>query len=84
VPVPPFWKLYSALPVEIQRLADKQFALFLQDRNHPSLRFARKGEVYTVRIGRSYRAIARFRSEAYFWFWIGSHEEYNKLLGRLK
>ncbi len=84
VPFPPFWELYAALPLEIQRLADKQFALFEENPQHPSLRFAKKGEVYTAEVGRSYRAIARKRDGIYYWFWIGSHEAYNKLLGRLR
>ena len=79
-----FWKLYAELPAEVQRLADKQFSLFVETPRHASLGFARKGNVYTVEIGRSHRAIARFKDGAYYWFWIGSHEAYNKLLKRLK
>ncbi|PYI95403.1 MAG: hypothetical protein DME98_16845 [Verrucomicrobia bacterium] len=29
-------------------------------------------------IGRSYRALARERKGHYYWFWIGTHEDYNK------
>jgi len=83
IPFPPFWKLYAGLPAEVQRLADKQFALFESNPTHPSLGFAKKGEVYTVEIGRSYRAIARRKGDVLYWFWIGSHEEYNHLLRRL-
>jgi hypothetical protein len=43
-----------------------------------SLGFQKKGGVYTVEIGRSYRAIARERNGEYYWFWIGMHEEYNR------
>jgi len=32
-----FWKLYSELPPEVQRLADKQYELFREDPFHPSL-----------------------------------------------
>jgi hypothetical protein len=84
VPFPSFWKLYAELPVEIQRLADKQFDLFIANPHHPSLGFARKGHIYTVEVGRSYRAIARLKGDTYYWFWIGSHEAYNKLLKRLR
>ena len=44
----------------------------------PSLGFQKKGGVYTVEVGRSYRAIARERDGEYYWFWIGTHEEYNR------
>jgi hypothetical protein len=73
IPFPSFWALYAELPAEVRKLADKQFALFMENPHHPSLGFARKGEVYTAEIGRSYRAIARFRDGTYYWFWIGSH-----------
>ena len=45
IPFPPFWELYGALPKDIQRLADKQFDLFLTNPHHPSLGFKKKGEV---------------------------------------
>jgi hypothetical protein len=73
-----FWKCYNRLPTHVQKLADKNFALFRDNPWHPSLGFAKKGEIYTVEIGRSYRALARERNGHYYWFWIGTHEEYNK------
>ena len=81
VPFRSFWKLYADLPGEVQRLADKQFSLFVENPRHPSLGFARKGKVYTVEIGRSHRAIARLKDGTYYWFWIGSHEEYDRKFG---
>jgi hypothetical protein len=65
-------------------LATKQFRLFLRDPRHPSLGFARKGEVWSVEVGRGYRALARERGGDYYWFWIGSHEAYSKLLKRYR
>jgi hypothetical protein len=76
--LPSFWKCYHKLPQNVQKLADKNFALFRQNPGHPSLGFRKKGEVYTAEIGRSYRAIARERNGNYYWFWIGTHEEYNR------
>ncbi len=58
-------------------MTDRKFALFKSNPRHPSLGFKKKGGVYTVDIGRSYRAIARERSGKYYWFWIGTHEDYN-------
>jgi hypothetical protein len=58
-------------------LADEKFKIFKTNPRHPSLGFARKGRVYTVEIGRRYRALARERHGDYHWFWIGTHEEYN-------
>jgi len=52
-----FWQLYGELPPDVQRLADKQYRLFREDPLHPSLRLKQVGEVWTVRVGRSHRAI---------------------------
>ena len=79
-----FWQLYRELPAEVRRLADKQYELFREDPFHPSLHLKQVGEVWTVRIGRSHRAIGYREGDAFYWGWIGSHEAYNKLLRRMK
>ena len=38
--------------------------------------------LYSVRVGDHYRAIAHVEGSSVVWTWIGSHEEYNKLLRR--
>ena len=81
---PSFRKLYRDLPNEVQTLADEKYRLFQQDPFHPSLEFEAKGKVWTVAVGRSYRAIARRFGNDLYWVWIGSHEDYNKVLRRLK
>jgi len=73
-----FWRCYDELPGNVQRFARKNFELFKANPRHPSLGFQKKGGVYTVEVGRSYRAIARERDGEYYWFWIGTHEEYNR------
>ena len=79
-----FWKCYKLLPKEIQDLADKKFALFRSDPFHSSLGFAQKGAVWTVDVGLHYRAIAWREGNSLVWFWIGSHEDYNKLMNRMR
>jgi hypothetical protein len=79
-----FWQLYRELPIEVQHLADKQYELFRQHPFRPSLHLKQVGQVWTVRIGRSHRAIGYRQGEAFHWGWIGSHEAYNKLVRRLK
>jgi hypothetical protein len=69
---------YNSLSERVQRLAKKNFALFKTNPRHPSLGFQKKGSVYTVEVGRTNRAIARERNGEYYWFWIGTHEEYNR------
>ncbi len=77
---PQFWKYYHALPKEIQLQADKAFALLKENPRHPSLRFERKGGGWSARISRGYRALAKERQEGLVWFWIGAHDEYERLL----
>ncbi len=82
--VPEFWRCYDRLPKQVRELADKKFQLFTQEPFHPSLGLQEKGEVWTVDVGRSYRAIALREGNDFHWFWIGSHEAYNQLLRRVK
>ena len=79
-----FWKLYHELPEPIQRLAVKNYRLWQQNPNHPSLAFkklAGANERFSVRIGIHYRALGHLVPGGVEWVWIGSHEAYNKLVG---
>jgi hypothetical protein len=80
--VPEFWDCYDRLPESVRSLADKKYVLFQENPFHPSLGLQQKGEVWTIDIGRSYRALAWREGNDFHWYWIGSHEAYNKLLRR--
>jgi mRNA-degrading endonuclease RelE of RelBE toxin-antitoxin system len=75
-----FWKLYDALPDDIRRLADKNFALLKRDPRHPSLRLKKVGSVWSVRIGSDYRALAVDDADGLTWIWIGKHSDYERLI----
>jgi hypothetical protein len=75
-----FWNLYDNLPLADQAQASKQYELFAHDPFHPSLRLKPIGSFWSVRISRSYRALATRRGEDFFWFWIGSHRDYEMLI----
>ena len=47
----------------------------------PVLRFERKGKGWSARVSRGYRALAKERKEGLVWFWIGPHDEYERLIG---
>src|SRR4051794_12886450 len=68
-----FWQTYRALPVEVQRLADLNFALLKADPRHPTLHFKNAGRFWSVRVGLHYRALAVEEGEDIVWFWIGHH-----------
>ena len=77
---PEFWALYSNLPEPVQEQASKQYELFAQNPFHPSLHLKPVGPFWSVRISGSYRALAVRRGDKFFWFWIGSHGNYERLI----
>jgi hypothetical protein len=50
-----FWDCYNNLQPDIRQTADKSFNLFKKNPHHPSLKFKRIRELYSVRIGLHYR-----------------------------
>jgi len=78
-----FWASYEALPVDIKLRARRAFALWLKNPRHPSLCFKKVDDVWTVRIARGFRALAMSQGDTFYWFWIGSHDEYEELLKKL-
>jgi hypothetical protein len=76
-----FWALYEALPAEIRATADKNYALLKSDPRHPSLHFKKVGSVFSVRVNDRYRAVGVPVTDGILWFWIGTHADYDKLIG---
>ena len=77
-----FWNLYHQLPEVVQELARKNYKLWRQDHNYPSLHFKRlagENHRFSVRIGNHYRALGKEVAGGVKWVWIGTHEEYNSL-----
>jgi hypothetical protein len=80
-----FWKLYESLPEPVQRLAAKNYQLWRNNPAHPSLDFKQlhgSGERFSVRVGNHYRALGQRVTDGVEWVWVGTHEEYNKLIRR--
>jgi hypothetical protein len=78
-----FWRLFSDLPDDIQRDAKRAYRLFQANPAHAGLQFKKlEGEdnIYSVRIGLNYRALAAMKKERIVWYWIGSHSEYDRLV----
>jgi len=71
---------YDALPEDVHALADKNFNLLKNNPRHPSLHFKKIGQIWSVRVGINYRAIATEVEDGFLWVWIGSHAEYDKLI----
>lgn len=78
---PKFWRFYEQLPSDIQKLADKSYALLKRDPHHPSLQFKKVGRLWSARVGIHYRAVAVEDGSDFVWFWIGRHDEYDLIIG---
>jgi hypothetical protein len=52
-----------------------------QDSRHPSLHLKKVGRLWSVRVGLHYRALAVEDGSDLVWFWIGTHTEYDRVLG---
>jgi hypothetical protein len=78
-----FWQHYGALPPEIRQRAQQAYELWRDNPAHPSLFFKRVKEsqpVYSVHISMGYRALGLLKGDTVTWFWIGTHDEYDRLL----
>jgi hypothetical protein len=78
---PSFWSAYEALPEAVRALADSNFQLLKVNPQYPSLHFKRVGRFWSVRVGLDYRALGRDVPDGIAWFWIGTHADYDQLIG---
>ena len=81
-----FRKAFADLPRQVQHRARDAYKQFKRDPFYPSLRFKRVHStkpVYSVRINVEYRAVGIHDENEMIWFWIGTHDDYIKLLSRL-
>jgi hypothetical protein len=78
-----FWACLEALPADVQSLAHKGYALLQTNPTHPSLQFKTvgNGRFHSVRVGLYYRALGVPVTGGVHWFWIGTHSDYDKLVG---
>ena len=78
---PSFWAAYDQLPAPVRELADRNYVLLKENPQHPSLHFKTVGRFRSVRVGSRYRALAVPVEDGLLWFWIGSHADYDRLIG---
>ena len=76
-----FWALYEALPADVRSVADRNYAVLKTDPHHPSLHFKRIGKMWSIRVGIHHRALGHDVEGGVQWFWIGSHSDYDNLVG---
>lgn len=81
-----FRKRLSDLPESVLEQAAKAYALWKEDPYHPSLQFKRVSQrqpIYSARVSLNYRVLGLLESDQIYWYWIGTHDEYDKLLKRM-
>jgi len=76
-----FSALYDALPAEIRTLAARSYVLLKSNPKHPSLHLKRIGDLWSVRVGAHYRALGTEGGDSIVWVCIGTHDEYDKIVG---
>jgi hypothetical protein len=77
---PRFWGCLGKLAASVQQLARENYELLKTNPYHPSLHFKRVGRFWSLRVGRSHRALGVDAPDGIVWFWIGSHAEYDRLV----
>jgi len=86
-----FRAMFDALPSAIRAAAVAAFRMFVANPAHPGLRahaLAPTGRgrhlpgSVTVSVTMKYRAIYVVRDDVNVWYWIGSHADYDALVGK--
>jgi hypothetical protein len=75
-----FWKCLGKLPEPVKKISRKNFELLKANPSHPSLYFKKVGKFWSVRIGANYRALAIEDGRDFIWVWIGTHDEYERMI----
>lgn len=76
-----FWRYFELLPLPIRDAARAKYALWHRDPFHSSLQFKElRPNLWSVRINHGYQALGRRNAEDIVWFWIGTHDEYKRLI----
>jgi mRNA-degrading endonuclease RelE of RelBE toxin-antitoxin system len=81
-----FRKRLNDLPESVREQATKAYALWKEDPYHSSLQFKRVSQrqpIYSARVSLNYRVLGLLESDHIYWYWIGTHDEYDKLLKRM-
>ncbi len=75
-----FWQCFRKLPAPVQAVSKKNFELLKANPSHPSLHFKKVGALWSVRVGLHFRALAVEDGKDFIWVWIGTHDEYQRMI----
>jgi hypothetical protein len=80
--LPRFWDAYGSLRQDLRAATRKAFILWKANPFYPSLHFKRHkrdGNVWSIRITKGYRVLGYLEGDTVTWFWVGRHDEYDRL-----
>ena len=75
-----FWKCLENLPEHVQKISKKNIELLKINPSHPSLHFKKVGKLWSVRAGMNHRALAVEDGKEFIWVWVGTHDEYERMI----
>ena len=77
-----YWKSFDDLPVDLRKLAEKNFQLWKQNSMNPGLRFKQIHPtlpIFSFRVGMKHRTVGTETSDGKMvWFWVGSFETFTQ------
>ena len=79
-----FWNEYRKLDRNIKVQVKKSYRLWAENPFHSSLHFKcinQAERIWAVRVSLGYRALGVLDGDTVTWFWIGSHDKYEKFFG---
>lgn len=79
--LPSFWATYRLLDESVKRATRKAYRLWMENPFHPSLHFKcinTEEDVWAVRVTLGFRSVGILEGDTVTWFWIGSHDEYER------
>jgi hypothetical protein len=81
---PDFLECFARLQDEVKEQARRAYQIWRANPAHPSLHFKKihgQENIYSVRVGLGWRAVGLLEGDTISWFWIGSHADYDRLIG---
>lgn len=81
-----FRRAFVRLPEPIKERAREAYRRFVENPNHPGLRFKRihpTEPIYSALVTKDYRTLGLLEDDTIIWFWIGTHADYDELISRL-
>ena len=79
-----YWETFDDLPIDVKKLAEKNYKLWKESKNSPGLRFKQIHKtlpIYSFRVGMKHRTVGvETDDDKIAWFWVGSFQTFNKTI----